>query len=295
MSDYPQDVRGTKVPTKMWLWEHEVEPQAMQQIRHMANLPHVYGIRVMPDAHYGKGAVVGSVIASETAVIPSAVGVDIGCGVNAVKTSLKREDVDHLLPHLRSEIEAVVPVGFNSHDEPVSGSLLPKGAAALWSRFKDLHPGVQSLEARAAKQLGSLGSGNHFWEVCVDSDQTVWLTLHSGSRNIGKEIAERHIEIAKGLPENDEIPDKDLSMFFKGTPEMAAYRHDLMWAQEYAMHSRTVMMSLGKKVLRGHFPDVRFEDEINCHHNYVSEEIVDGEDMIITRKGPSQLRVESLL
>lgn len=286
MTDYPRNVPGVSVPTKMWLWEHEVEPQAMQQIRSMASLPHVHGIRVMPDAHFGKGAVVGSVIASKNAVIPSAVGVDIGCGVNAVKTSLTLEDVDGLLPRIRADIESAIPVGFNSHDYAVSGrEILPAGASSLWSRFKDLHKDVQKLEDRATRQLGTLGGGNHFWEVCTDADARIWITLHSGSRNIGKELAERHIDIAKGLPENADIRDKDLSMFFKGTPEMQAYRHDLMWAQEYAMHSRTVMMSLGKRVLRNRFEGITFEDEINCHHNYVSEETIDGEEMIVTRKG----------
>ena len=287
MSDYPVELPGADHQTLMWAWEHEIEPQAVQQIRHVAALPWVYGVRVMPDVHLGSGATIGTVIASEQAISPSAVGVDIGCGVNAVKTNLKREDVEDDLHKIRVAIEAAVPVGFNSHDHSLAESGLPgRGWYQFWGEFKDLDKGVQRLEDRAHKQMGTLGGGNHFIELCTDSADYIWITLHSGSRNIGKELAERHIEIAKKLPQNQDLPDRELSVFLRDTPEMSAYRRDLEWAQEFAMRSRSVMMSLVREVLRKQYPArVQFEDEINCHHNYVAEEEIDGTPMLVTRKG----------
>lgn len=289
----PVPLRGAKADTLLWAHEHEIEPQAVAQLRNIAALPWVHGVRVMPDVHLGKGATVGSVIAMEQAVSPSAVGVDIGCGVNAVRTSLRREDLE-ALPALRSAIEAAVPVGFRAHESEVNvGRVVgPRAKAAsdrLASTFRDLHEGVQPLHERAAKQLGTLGGGNHFIELCVDEEDRVWITLHSGSRNIGKELAERHIAIAKKLPQNRDLPDRDLAVFLAGTPEMEAYRRDLSWAQDYAMLSRTIMLALVKRVVEVHFVTrglpVRFDDEINCHHNYVSEEEIDGRAMLVTRKG----------
>lgn len=286
-NEYPVALPGAGHETLMWAWEHEIEPQAVQQIRRVADLPWVHGVRVMPDVHLGSGATIGTVIAAEQAISPSAVGVDIGCGVNAVKTNLKLEDVDKDLAKLRSAIEAAVPVGFNSHDRSIGSKDLPgHGWFAFWSDFKDLDSSVSRLESRAQKQMGTLGGGNHFIELCTDSEDFIWITLHSGSRNIGKELAERHIAVAKKLPQNADLPDRELSVFLKGTPEMDAYRRDLQWAQEYAMRSRSVMMSLVRNVLREKYADkVSFEDEINCHHNYVAEEEIDGVEMLVTRKG----------
>jgi tRNA-splicing ligase RtcB len=288
MSEYPVSLPGAKHETLMWAHEYEVEPQALAQIRNVAALPWVHGVRVMPDVHLGVGATIGTVIASKDAISPSAVGVDIGCGVNAVKTNLTLEDVDGDLHKLRLLIEAAVPVGFNGHARNISSGV--PGDKAFWSRFKDLDPAVKQLEDKALKQLGTLGGGNHFIELCTDADDTIWITLHSGSRNIGKELAERHIAVAKTLPQNKDLPDRELSVFLADTPEMAAYRHDLEWAQEFAMRSRSMMMSLIKGVVYNFYnftlpSGVKFEDEINCHHNYVSEETVDGQKMLVTRKG----------
>jgi tRNA-splicing ligase RtcB (3'-phosphate/5'-hydroxy nucleic acid ligase) len=287
MNNYPVSLPGAKAPTLMWAWEHEIEPQAVQQIRRVGDLPWVYGLRIMPDFHLGAGATIGTVIASESVIVPSAVGVDIGCGVNAVKTNLKREDIEDDLPKLRSLIEAAVPVGFNMHERSVASHDLPgHGWHDFWSRFRDLHSGVQRNESKAMKQMGTLGGGNHFIELCTDSQGFVWITLHSGSRNVGKELAERHIEIAKKLPENQDLPDKELAVLFLNTPQAEAYSHDLKWAQEYAMRSRSVMMALVRNVLRSKYQSrVQFEDEINCHHNYVAHEEIDGKDMVVTRKG----------
>lgn len=295
---FPVELPGAKTRTLMWANEWEIEPQAVQQIRNVGALPWVDELRVMPDVHLGAGATIGTVIGSTSAICPSAVGVDIGCGVNAVKTNLTREDVDTLLHKIRTAIERAVPVGFNSHGEALSskslrdigGNSLNSEVTRLKSGFGDLRAeGADRLEERAGKQLGTLGGGNHFIELCTDEDGNIWITLHSGSRNVGKELAERHITIAKTLSHNQDLPIKELAVFLKDTPEMLAYRHDLMWAQNYAATSRTVMMSLVKRELSRVVPRVRFEDEINCHHNYVAEEthLVDGKpvDMIVTRKG----------
>lgn len=288
MNDYPVELRGAKAPTLMWAHEYEVESQALQQIRNVASLPWVHGVRIMPDVHYGSGATIGSVIAMESAISPSAVGVDIGCGVNAVRTSLFEKDLFNL-HGLRGKLEDAIPVGFKGHDSSLNLRALglDRGWDQFWGRFKDLNSGVQNLEGRAHSQMGSLGSGNHFIELCLDDDRRVWITLHSGSRNIGKSLAERHIEIAKKLPQNQDLPDRELAVFLRDTPEMVAYRRDLEWAQEFAMRSRTIMMELAKQTVGKHFhkAKVTFDDQINCHHNYVAEEIIDGRPMLVTRKG----------
>ncbi|MDR7168441.1 tRNA-splicing ligase RtcB [Nocardia kruczakiae] len=298
---FPVELRGTKAQTLMWAHEHEVEPAALQQLRTLAQLEWVYGVRVMPDVHLGKGATVGSVIAMKDAVAPAAVGVDIGCGMEAVKTSLTASDLPDDLHSLRSRIESAVPVGFNAHKEPVkvtplqmdvhgrraTGATVRAGWSAFWSRFGDLDPAVQQRESKAHKQMGTLGGGNHFIEVCLDTEQHVWILLHSGSRNIGKELAERHIAVARTLPQNRDLPDRDLAVFLSGTPEMDAYRRDLSWAQEYAARNRAVMLDLVCGAVRDEFDTlaVRFDEPISCHHNYVSEEIIDGMPMLVTRKG----------
>lgn len=288
----PVELRGARAKTLMWAPEHEIEQVALQQLRNIAALEWVYGVRVMPDVHLGKGATVGSVIAMKDAVSPAAVGVDIGCGMESVKTNLTAADLPDSLSKLRSRIEAVVPVGFNSHKSAVNVTALgfdvPRlrsGWDRFWGTFSSLHDGVQSRESKAHKQMGTLGGGNHFVEVCLDEDDSVWILLHSGSRNIGKELAERHVRIAQGLPHNQSLPDRDLAVFLRDTPEMVAYRHDLDWAQEYAARNRAVMLGLICGAVRAEFSHVRFDVPISCHHNYVSEEIIDGQPMLVTRKG----------
>ncbi|AHH20682.1 hypothetical protein NONO_c59050 [Nocardia nova SH22a] len=298
---FPVELRGTKAQTLMWAHEHEVEQAALQQLRTIAELEWVHGVRVMPDVHLGKGATVGSVIAMKDAVAPAAVGVDIGCGMEAVKTSLTASDLPDDLHSLRSRIEAAVPVGFSAHDKAVdvtrlqtaihgqraAGTTLRAGWTRFWGLFSDLDPAVQKRESKAHKQMGTLGGGNHFIEVCLDTEQHVWVLLHSGSRNIGKELAERHIAVARKLPQNQDLPDRDLAVFLSGTPEMDAYRRDLNWAQEYAARNRAVMLSLVCTAVRDEFATlpVRFDEPISCHHNYVAEEVIDGVPMLVTRKG----------
>ncbi|MBZ4321162.1 RtcB family protein [Streptomyces huiliensis] len=285
------ELPGARVPIRMWADPATVEDGAMQQLRNVATLPWIEGLAVMPDVHYGKGATVGSVIAMRGAVCPAAVGVDIGCGMSAVKTSLTANDLPGDLSHLRSRIERAIPVGFSMHDEAVDPRRLHGFPTAswddFWGRFDGIAEAVKFRRDRALKQMGSLGGGNHFVEFCLDETGSVWLMLHSGSRNIGKELAEYHIGEARKLPHNQGLVDRDLAVFVADTPQMAAYRNDLFWAQEYARHNREIMMALFKDVVRKEFKKakVAFEPVISCHHNYVAEETYEGMDLLVTRKG----------
>ncbi|MGW4222867.1 RtcB family protein [Streptomyces bauhiniae] len=285
------EIPGARVPVRMWTDPATVEDGALRQLQNVATLPWIEGLAVMPDVHYGKGATVGSVIAMRDAVCPAAVGVDIGCGMSAVKTSLTANDLPGDLTHLRSRIEQAIPVGRGMHTtalDPSRFHALPtSGWDAFWSRFDSVAEPVRFRRERAASQMGTLGGGNHYIELLLDTDGAVWLTLHSGSRNIGKELAEYHIGVAQKLPHNQGLVDRDLAVFVADTPQMAAYRNDLFWAQEYAKYNRTLMMALLKDVVRKEFKKARpvFEPEISCHHNYVAEERYDGKDLLVTRKG----------
>ncbi|MCH0563139.1 MULTISPECIES: RtcB family protein [unclassified Streptomyces] len=285
------EVPGARVPIRMWADPATVEGGAMQQLQNVATLPWIKGLAVMPDVHFGKGATVGSVIAMQGAVCPAAVGVDIGCGMSAVRTSLTANDLPGDLSRLRSRIEQAIPVGRGMHDDVVDPGRLhgfpTSGWGGFWGRFDTVAEAVKFRAERATKQMGTLGSGNHFVEVCTDTDGAVWLMLHSGSRNIGKELAEHHIGIAQKLPHNQGLVDRDLAVFVADTPQMAAYRNDLFWAQEYAAYNRSIMMALLKDVVRKEFRKARpaFEPEISCHHNYVAEERYEGMDLLVTRKG----------
>lgn len=285
------EVPGAKVPIRMWTDPASVEDVALQQLRNVATLPWIKGLAVMPDVHYGKGATVGSVIAMQGAVCPAAVGVDIGCGMSAVKTSLTANDLPGDLSRLRSKIEQAIPVGRGMHDDAVDPGRLhgfgTAGWADFWGRFDGVADAVKFREERAVKQMGTLGGGNHHLELSFDSTGSVWLTLHSGSRNIGKELAEHHIGVAQKLSHNQSLVDRDLAVFVSDTPQMAAYRNDLYWAQEYAKYNRAIMMGLLKDVIRREFKKAKptFEAEISCHHNYVAEEQYDGMDLLVTRKG----------
>ncbi|MFE7749008.1 RtcB family protein [Streptomyces sp. NPDC057428] len=285
------EVPGAQVPIRMWADPASVEDVAMRQLRNVSTLPWIKGLAVMPDVHFGKGATVGSVIAMHGAVCPAAVGVDIGCGMSAVKTSLTANDLPGDLSRLRSKIEQAIPVGRGMHDGIVDPGKLhgfpTAGWDDFWSRFDGIAEAIKFRQERATKQMGTLGSGNHHIEVSLDSQGSVWLTLHSGSRNIGKELAEYHIGVAQKLSHNQGLVDRDLAVFVSDTPQMAAYRNDLFWAQEYAKHNREIMMALLKSVLIKEFKKARvtFEREISCHHNYVAEERYDGMDLLVTRKG----------
>ena len=296
------DLPGAKADTRLWLPAHEVEPAAAQQLRNLSALPWVYGIRVMPDCHVGSGATVGSVVAMPEAVAPAAVGTDIGCGMAAILTSLTAADLPDSLRKLRHQLEAAVPVGREAHSRSVNPKDLTikglvrrggvskeaqKGWAAFWNTFQSLPKAVVAQESRVRKQLGTLGGGNHFIELCLDEQDRVWVMLHSGSRNVGKLLAEYHITKAQALSHNTGLPDAKLAVFLSGTSEMAEYRRALEWAQEYAARSRAVMLALACQTLDALLPTktITYTMVANCHHNYVSEELIDGQPMLVTRKG----------
>ncbi|HET7785445.1 MAG TPA: RtcB family protein [Myxococcales bacterium] len=277
-----QRIRGDKVDILAWTDPGGIEGVALDQLRNIASLPWVFHhVAAMPDVHYGKGATVGSVIAMKGAVSPAAVGVDIGCGMAAVRTSLAAIDLPDDLRGIRRELERTIPVGFNQHRDPVDR---PEDKE-LWDEFRHLTPAVKDLLPKARHQLGTLGGGNHFIELCLDGEDRVWMMLHSGSRNIGKTLAEIHIQRAKKLAHNRDLPDRDLAVFLAGTKEMDEYRRDLFWAQRYAMKNREAMLGLYEEVLRRFRPDVEFADRVLCHHNYVAEETHFGEKVLVTRKG----------
>ncbi|MBO0842497.1 MAG: RtcB family protein [Nocardioides sp.] len=290
MSEFPVALPGAQAETLMWAHPHEVEHAAQDQLRNVSRLPWVHGVRVMPDVHLGMGATVGSVVAMKNAVSPSAVGVDIGCGMMAVRTSVRTEDLPDDLGPLRTAIEAAVPVGFSANDGRAPAVArdhrLKVEFDKQFAAYETLRaPKLEDRHKRAVSQCGSLGGGNHFIEVTSDESGAVWLMLHSGSRNIGKEIAERHIHAAKGLEHNLGLPDRNLAVFLAGTSEMDAYLHDLYWAQDYAKLNRRIMMASVKQVFGGFFPSARYEQEVNAHHNYVAQETYDGVDLVVTRKG----------
>jgi tRNA-splicing ligase RtcB (3'-phosphate/5'-hydroxy nucleic acid ligase) len=279
-------IKGKHVDIRMWTRPETVEEQAMRQLHNIAALPWTFKhVAVMPDVHYGKGATVGSVIAMRDAVSPAAVGVDIGCGMTAVRTSLTASDLPDSLTRLRTSLEAAVPVGFAQHKATAFADRDARDWDTFWRAFENLTPAVKANSTKALHQMGTLGGGNHFIEVCLDTEKQVWVMLHSGSRGIGNLLAQHHIEVARGLAHNQSLPDPDLAVFIAHTPQMKAYRHDLFWAQDYARRNRTVMLRLICDVLRKHFPRVRFEEPISAHHNYVAEETHFGEEVLVTRKG----------
>ena len=290
------ELKGSVTNAKLWLPIEEIESAALTQLRNTASLPWAVHVAVMPDCHFGKGATVGSVIGLRGAVSPAAVGVDIGCGMLAVRTSLRASLLPDSLGALRSRIEESIPVGFSGHassrtfPQAFRHGRLQKRLRSLLDTFRDLHPGVQKLSQKALTQLGSLGGGNHFIELCIDTEQWVWFMMHSGSRNIGKSLADLHISAARKLAHNRRLPDPDLAVFLSGTPEMKVYRRDLNWAQEYAALNRLVMAEIFKEILYSFFSRVEFGEAIQCHHNYVAEEVHFGEELFVTRKGAISAR-----
>lgn len=277
---------STSVPVLSWAG-HELGHDEMRMAKNVASLPFVHKhVALMPDVHLGKGALVGSVIATKAAIVPAAVGVDIGCGMCAIKTPYQTAQLDGKLKQIRSDVEQLIPVGFSDNSEIAKEVSNWQG----WSHFKELHSGVQHLESKALKQMGSLGGGNHFIECCVDTTDQVWLMLHSGSRNIGNMLAQRHIETAKELAKlaRLKLPDPDLAHFVQGTPEFEAYWRDLQWAQNYALFNRVVMMNRFKRVVEQHVAGGKpFKPsiQVNCHHNYAEREVHFGEEVYVTRKG----------
>ncbi|ACF14429.1 protein of unknown function UPF0027 [Chloroherpeton thalassium ATCC 35110] len=274
----------TAHPILSWA-NHEMSSEELTMLKNMANLPCVFHhVALMADAHLGKGSMIGSVIASKNAVIPASVGVDIGCGMCARKTPFYASDLQGKEEAIRAKIESSIPLGFHSHK-----TALPEAAEwDGWRAFKDLHPSVQKLRGKAMEQLGTLGSGNHFIEICLDTENAVWVMLHSGSRNIGKELADAHITAAKSLFNAGDLPDKNLAYFTFGSPEFDRYWNDLLWAQRYAEKNRDLMMAQIMKILAdelGQAKPVQVLFSVNCHHNYAAKEWHFGEHVFVTRKG----------
>ncbi|MGF1478928.1 MAG: RtcB family protein [Cyanophyceae cyanobacterium] len=291
----PQQQLELSTPKPILSWaNHQLGTQEAKMAQNVASLPFVFKhVALMPDVHLGKGALVGSVLATQDAVIPAAVGVDIGCGMAAVKLPFAAPQLEGKLKKIRQEIEAAIPVGFNQNkqiDKPVANW---QG----WRSFKELHSGVQDLENKALKQMGSLGGGNHFIEVCLDSNEQVWLMLHSGSRHIGNQLAQCHISTAKELAKltDSTLPDPDLAYFVAQTPQFEAYWRDLQWAQDYARFNREVMMARFRQVVEKHLAGGKPTKplmSVNCHHNYAEKETHFGSEVYVTRKGAVRARQE---
>jgi tRNA-splicing ligase RtcB len=279
------------------IWTRDVEPDALQQLVNLSQLPVIaHPIAVMPDVHLGKGATVGSVIPTVSAIIPAAVGVDIGCGMCAVRLTLNARDLPDNLHALRGAIEAAIPVGFNQHERSkVKGSAHARQARRMSDRLDVIvgkHPGIMKMQRHFnetwACQLGTLGGGNHFIELCLDETDAVWVMLHSGSRGIGNVIGRYFIAAAQKDMRRHQIhlPDKDLAYFSEGSELFDDYVEALEWAQEYAMENRRMLLALALERLAVGLPPFRVSAEaINCHHNYVARETHFGERMYITRKG----------
>ncbi|MFC5521506.1 RtcB family protein [Polaromonas jejuensis] len=280
-------------------WTDSIENSALVQLKNLARLPFLSknGVAVMPDVHAGIGATVGSVIAAHRAIIPAAVGVDIGCGMNAVRLSLKATDLPDSLKALRDQIEHDVPVGFSAHQK---SSVIESN----WSQRNALHrqwmalfadfPGLKAKNTSVETQLGTLGGGNHFLEICLDESQNVWIMLHSGSRGTGNAIGRYFIEKAKEECErwHIKLPDNDLAYLPEGSKTFDDYVRAVEWAQTYALENRAVMMELILKALRKrlHTPFEVTQEAINCHHNYVARENHFGQDLWVTRKGAIRAR-----
>lgn len=285
------EVNKGRVPVK--IYTDEIEPQALQQLINISQLPIIHShVAAMPDVHLGIGATVGSVIPTKQAIIPAAVGVDIGCGMNALRLSLKASQLPHNLNRIRSAIEAAVPVGFAQHKcgEPAKDLLKP--LQPRLQRILQKHPAIGSMMRKWqdtwTTQMGTLGSGNHFIELCLDESQDVWVMLHSGSRGIGNNIGKYFIQLARKDMERHQIqlPDRDLSYFQEGSQYFEDYVEAVEWAQDYARANRQHMMQLVLQALQNHLPPFTITREaINCHHNYVAREKHFGEMVYVTRKG----------
>jgi tRNA-splicing ligase RtcB len=281
------------------IWTDVVEDAALQQLKNIARLPFIHsnGVACMPDVHAGIGATVGTVIATDKAIIPAAVGVDIGCGMNAVRLSLKASDLPDDLKKIRLQIERDVPLGAKgSHRRPETLeanakrlNAVPQSVAAAFANGD-----VEKTLNKAVPQLGTLGSGNHFIEICIDENQDVWVMLHSGSRGLGNIVGHFYMEKAKRQMEQKfiSLPDADLAYFPEDTDDFNAYVEAVGWAQNYALENRRAMMETVIASLRRHIPiDFTITQEaINCHHNYVEKENHFGRDLWITRKGAIRAR-----
>ena len=295
-----QAITNQRVPVK--IWTEDVDERSKEQLSNIASMPFVHHhVAAMPDVHLGIGATIGSVIATHKAIIPAAVGVDIGCGMVAARLSLTANDLDEkVLTRVFDQISRDVPVGRAQHpdDRVLVDVALPfePGLKALTDR----HPQLLKAFGKFSKwtnQMGTLGGGNHFIEVCLDEDNRVWVMLHSGSRGIGNAIAEYFIQLARKDMERwmIQLPDRDLAYFPEGSEHFDDYVEAVHWAQEYAMQNRQSMLGLVLAALARHLPPFEVATEaVNCHHNYVAREHHYGADVWLTRKGAIRARLGDL-
>jgi tRNA-splicing ligase RtcB len=284
------------------IWTEDVEDAALTQLKNIARLPFIHsnGVSAMPDVHMGKGASVGTVIATDKAIIPSAVGVDIGCGMNAVRLSLKASDLPENLKPIRNQIERDVPLGAGGNVSELnldsySNVFTIKNQSTSLKLADLLFNGkIDKLFEKSAYQLGTLGSGNHFIEICVDENQDVWVMLHSGSRGIGNLIGSYFIEKAKRNMEKYfiSLPDADLAYLPEETEDFNDYVEAVGWAQNYAFENRALMMQVVIKAIKRHIAKefTITKEAINCHHNYVERENHFGRNLWVTRKGAIRAR-----
>lgn len=272
--------------TDVKIWTDKVDSKAKAQLLNAARMPFVAKMAVMPDVHWGMGATVGSVIATRNAVMPAAVGVDVGCGMLALPLGIKEGHLDNRLSDIRSEIERAVPVGFGQHKKF-------RGLDAEKKLLNEKSPTMERIEKlglaeKAAKQFGTLGGGNHFIEIVYDETGELWIMLHSGSRGTGNKLAMEHIHKAKDLAKlaNERLVDPNLASFLKGTDEYREYLRDLDWLQRYAWQNRLTMLRLIMNALNKMVETNPDESRmVHCHHNYAVQEEHDGENLIVTRKG----------
>ena len=291
-------------PIKHWTKGVDLDVKARTQLHNIASLPFIYKhVAVMPDVHWGMGATIGSVIATKGAIIPAAVGVDIGCGMMAVKTTLTANDLPDNLHTIRCDIEAAVPHGRsdNGGKADVGGwKDLPKSHVSRWEELKPGYDAIISKHPKAksfnnAMHMGTLGTGNHFIEVCLDENNDVWVMLHSGSRGAGNRIGMYFIEAAKREMERYHItnylPDKDLAYLVERTEIFDDYVDAVGWAQEYALQNRRAIMQATLFAMRGRLPGFSIlEEAINCHHNYIDRENHFNSNVWVTRKGAVRAR-----
>jgi tRNA-splicing ligase RtcB len=291
-----QEISEGRVPVKVYTGE--VEPSARLQLVNVSRLPIVHHhVAAMPDVHFGIGATVGSVIPTLRAIIPAAVGVDIGCGMMASRLSLSSSQLDEKsLKKTFDQISRDVPVGFAQHKERDVREHAARRFQKGLNRILEKHPGIQKRKGKStswAHQLGSLGGGNHFIEVCLDEANHAWVMLHSGSRGIGNAIGTYFIELARKDAERNQLqlPDRDLAYFPEGAKHFDDYVEAVGWAQDYARANREEMMDLVLEAMRRHVPAFEVTGEaVNCHHNYVERERHFGEELWLTRKGAIRAR-----
>ncbi len=275
------------------IFTDDVDAQSVEQLAAVSKLPVVVGhVAAMPDVHVGIGATIGSVIPTRKALIPAAVGVDIGCGMAAARLTLDAARLPDSLRGVREAIEDAVPVGFAAHGEPVADGGVLKGLQPGLDRIVERHPKAGALardvRAKWPRQLGTLGGGNHFIEVCLDEADRVWVMLHSGSRGTGNALGRYFIQLAKRDMERHlaRLPAKDLAYLEEGSAHFADYVDAVKWAQRYALENRRLMMARIVAALQTKLPPFRVDGTaVECHHNYVAEEEHFGEAVYVTRKG----------